>query len=93
MVGVLLVNLPIQMNKQPVLFRDLGVMDYQQAWDYQESLLKENVRRKSLVYNLDAATPGKDDELGIEAIGDSQVSTQHYLLQSLPFCPIPFQVM
>ena len=80
MVGVLLVNLPIQMNKQPVLFRDLGVMDYQQAWDYQESLLKENVRRKSLVYNLDSATPGKDDELGIEAIGDSQVSTQHYLL-------------
>lgn len=36
------------MSKQPVIFQDLGLMDYQLAWDYQESLLQENVRKKSL---------------------------------------------
>jgi len=35
------------MEKQKVIFRDLGQMNYQAAWDLQESLLKENVRRKS----------------------------------------------
>jgi lipoyl(octanoyl) transferase len=36
---------------QEIIFKNLGVMDYQSAWDYQEGLLKENVRRKSLVYS------------------------------------------
>ncbi len=36
------------MEKQKVIFRDLGQMNYQSAWDLQESLLKENVRRKSV---------------------------------------------
>lgn len=35
------------MDKQNVIYRDLGQMNYQAAWDLQESLLKENVRRKS----------------------------------------------
>ena len=35
------------MNKQSVIFRDLGNLDYKTAWDYQESLLQDNVRRKS----------------------------------------------
>lgn len=35
------------MEKQKIIFRDLGQMNYQAAWDLQESLLKENVRRKS----------------------------------------------
>ncbi len=35
------------MEPQKVIFRDLGLMNYQSAWDLQESLLKENVRRKS----------------------------------------------
>jgi lipoyl(octanoyl) transferase len=30
-----------------VMLRDLGQMEYQQAWDYQESLLNENVRIKT----------------------------------------------
>jgi lipoyl(octanoyl) transferase len=33
------------MNKA-VCFEDLGVLSYQEAWDYQEMLLKENVARK-----------------------------------------------
>jgi lipoyl(octanoyl) transferase len=32
---------------QKVLFRDLGRMEYRQAWDYQEELLRENVRIKT----------------------------------------------
>jgi lipoyl(octanoyl) transferase len=39
------------MKKQTVIFRDLGLMDYKSAWDYQEQLLHENVKRKSLVYS------------------------------------------
>ena len=35
------------MQKQPVYFRDLGIMAYQEAWDYQEKLLKANVDIKS----------------------------------------------
>ena len=35
------------MEKQKIIFRDLGQMNYQAAWDLQETLLKENVRRKS----------------------------------------------
>lgn len=32
---------------QKVIFRDLGRLDYQQAWDYQEALLQETVRIKT----------------------------------------------
>ncbi|MEJ7627088.1 MAG: lipoyl(octanoyl) transferase LipB [Ferruginibacter sp.] len=35
------------MDKQPVLFEDLGQIDYKSAWDYQEILLKENITVKS----------------------------------------------
>jgi lipoyl(octanoyl) transferase len=56
------------MKKQEVLFKDLGIMEYQAAWDCQETLLKENVRKKSLVYN----TATNADA--------SEVMTQHHLL-------------
>lgn len=35
------------MDKQPVIFKDLGIIDYQSAWEYQEKLLQENVGIKS----------------------------------------------
>ena len=35
------------MDKQAVFFRDLGLMGYKAALDYQESLLQDNVKRKS----------------------------------------------
>jgi lipoyl(octanoyl) transferase len=35
------------MRKQPVYFRDLGVMGYTEAWDYQETLLRQNVDIKT----------------------------------------------
>lgn len=44
------------MQKKPVIFKDLGVMEYQAAWDYQEKLLQENVQKKSLVYSQEVET-------------------------------------
>jgi lipoyl(octanoyl) transferase len=35
------------MNRQTVIFEDLGRMAYQQAWDYQEELLQSNILLKS----------------------------------------------
>jgi len=34
-------------DKQPVWFRDLGVLEYRDAWDYQEKLLQQNIAAKS----------------------------------------------
>jgi len=35
------------MERQVVCYKDLGEMDYKTAWDYQETLLQENVKIKS----------------------------------------------
>jgi lipoyl(octanoyl) transferase len=64
------------MDKQQVMFRDLGNMDYKTAWDYQESLLKENTRRKSLVFSRESGV-SIDSELRTL---NSELSTEHYLL-------------
>ncbi len=36
---------------QPVIFKDLGLIDYKTAWDYQENLLQENVAVKTAARN------------------------------------------
>jgi len=66
-----------RMDKQQVIFRDLGNMDYKEAWDYQESLLKENTRKKSLVFSRESVVSSQDSELRTL---NSELSTQHYLL-------------
>ena len=63
------------MKKQPVIFCDLGKMDYQTAWDYQEKLLQENVRRKSVVYSHESGVNETSP-----TTPDSVLPTQHYLL-------------
>ena len=35
------------MDKQNVIFTDLGIIEYKAAWDYQEELLQQNVKIKS----------------------------------------------
>ena len=65
------------MDKQQVIFRDLGHMDYKAAWDYQESLLNENTRKKSLVFSRELVVSSQDSELRTQ---NSELSTQHYLL-------------
>ena len=54
------------MERQGVEFRDLGQMDYQSAWDYQDVLMKQNLDIKAHL-NADASLVG-------------QLSTKHYLL-------------
>ena len=66
------------MDKQQVIFEDLGQMAYQPAWDYQESLLQENVRRKSEARNM--ITVGLEDEGNELTTHDSRLTTQHHLL-------------
>ncbi len=61
------------MDKQEIIFRDIGLMDYQAAWDYQEELLQENVRRKSLTSSQQSASP-------VTSIADCPLTTAHYLL-------------
>lgn len=39
------------MDKQTVIFKDLGIIEYKEAWDQQEALLQENVRIKSMIRN------------------------------------------
>ena len=70
------------MDKQQVIFRDLGKMGYRSAWDYQEMLLQENVRRKSLVFSLEAGVKNNDLPTPDSGLGspDSILPTQHYLL-------------
>jgi lipoyl(octanoyl) transferase len=54
---------PRQMKQQPVIFKDLGQMAYKEAWDYQETLLQENVKVKSLVFSREslAGDPGSGE--------------------------------
>jgi len=75
------------MDKQKVIFRDLGKMDYKTAWDYQERLMQENTRVKSVLRSRESVVAPQDSgypdsELQTPnpiAIG-SELSTQHYLL-------------
>src|SRR5687768_4695824 len=54
-------------DKQTVWFRDLGVMEYRHAWDYQEKLLQQNIAVKAAA-NADDPTRNTKPE------------TRHHLL-------------
>lgn len=71
----MLVDLCSVMDKQQIIFRDLGVMEYQSAWDYQEKLLQENVRIKASVYSpqVTGVTPSPENP-------SIPLPTHHYLL-------------
>lgn len=70
------------MSKQPVIFRDLGRMEYKAAWDYQEQLLRENVRRKSMVHSPQptVSRDGEETEYFPITTHHSPITTEHYLL-------------
>jgi lipoyl(octanoyl) transferase len=56
------------MEKQIVHFEDLGNMDYKLAWDYQESLMQENLKVKAMVHRADTK------------VNSADLPTKHYLL-------------
>jgi lipoyl(octanoyl) transferase len=72
---------------QKVVFEDLGQMDYQAAWDYQEALLQGNVRIKAEARQLAEVQQLAEGRLLGEAAGpagaggeDGVADTTHYLL-------------
>ncbi|MEO6403924.1 MAG: lipoyl(octanoyl) transferase LipB [Ferruginibacter sp.] len=56
------------MDKQPVIFKDLGVIDYKTAWDIQEQLLQENV-----IIKTNARISGRRQSA-------AELPTKHYFL-------------
>lgn len=72
------------MDKQKVIFRDLGKMEYKEAWDYQERLLQENARRKSEVRSRKSEfvphVLGMNDQTSDLRPQTSDFDTEHYLL-------------
>ncbi len=56
------------MEKQIILFQDMGKMDYKQAWNYQESLMQKNLAVKAKARNEE------------HTISNSQLTTTNYLL-------------
>jgi lipoyl(octanoyl) transferase len=71
------------MSRQPVIFRDLGQMDYKTAWDYQETLLQENVKKKSEARSQKSEVISEMTAVGVQSdFGPptSDFDTQHYLL-------------
>ena len=72
---------------EQVLFRDLGKMDYGPAWDYQESLLQENVRAKTEWRQRTDGGMGMEDAARMQQEGQVKAvpavdgpATRHYLL-------------
>jgi lipoyl(octanoyl) transferase len=65
------------LNKQTVIYKDLGIIDYKAAWDYQEQLLQENVQIK--IANRVLTTSDR------QPASDQLQDTTHYLL----FCEHP----
>jgi lipoyl(octanoyl) transferase len=77
--------------KQTVLFRDLGQMDYQSAWNYQEKLLQENLRVKTMANSQESVVDNRKSEVGSQkseigsqtapdtvlTIHNSQFTTEH----------------
>jgi lipoyl(octanoyl) transferase len=72
------VHLHYKMNKQKVIFRDLGHMDYKTAWDYQESLMQENTKRKSAAHSRPSTVDSQGQQ--IDETADCELPTEHYLL-------------
>jgi lipoyl(octanoyl) transferase len=46
--------------KPTVIFKDLGVIDYKEAWDFQEKLFKESVQQKIDIRNEVTTEPTKN---------------------------------
>ena len=59
------------MLKQEVIFRDLGLMAYKPAWEYQEMLLDSNVKIKSSLRQRELA---HDDGSLLEGVAESEIS-------------------
>ena len=78
-------NKLITLDKQTVLYKDLGLVDYKIAWDYQEMLFQQNVGIKSLLRKKELSTNDyiniqKENTDIIDKVIDAEILTKHYLL-------------
>ncbi len=70
----------IDLEKQHVIFEDLGIINYKAAWDYQEELVQKNLAIKS------SLRKGPDAQAEFpESLMNSFPDTSHFLL----FCEHP----
>jgi lipoyl(octanoyl) transferase len=73
-------------KKQGVQFRDLGQIEYRDAWDLQEQLLQENVaikmEQRKRAAALDEQLANGNGQLAINTVDNEDVmpETRHYLL-------------
>ncbi len=66
---------------QQVYFKDLGVVEYKTAWDYQEALLQQNLKVKAALREQATVTAAAS----LLTTDDSPLTTNHHLL----FCEHP----
>jgi len=69
-------NLHINMHKQQVIFKDLGIMGYKEAWDFQEKLLQQNVKAKAAAFCKQLAVGNTE----LEETTNHKPQTTNYLL-------------
>ena len=70
-------NKIFELKKQPVIFEDLGIINYKSAWDYQEELVKKNLEIKAEARRAYSSQ--------LKAQSSQQLATTHHLL----FCEHP----
>lgn len=76
-------NKLITLDKQVVLFKDLGIIGYKAAWDYQEKLFQQNVGIKTLLRKREFGNDNfvdSTDAYTQNLVQQTAISTQHYLL-------------
>jgi len=64
-----------------VIFKDLGIIEYKTAWDYQEALLQQNVKIKSAIRNGLLVIDGEDES---SSTNDKLQTTNYFLLCEHP---------
>ena len=70
------------MDKPIVLFKDLGLIDYKIAWDYQEELFRQSVEIKSMLRSRELAGNNliAGNEKARYTTTEKALTTQHYFL-------------
>ncbi len=78
------------MDKQQVLFKDLGIIDYKAAWDYQEELMKANVAIKA-EFNTQHSIINPEPVEGQHSTFTTQYSTHTIHDSPLSYDPEPVE--
>jgi len=71
-------------DKQTVIFKDLGIIEYKAAWDQQEELLQQNVKIKSAMRNEQPAISNGQLANGVLTSSAKLQTTNYFLLCEHP---------